>query len=152
MSSGSSTIGETPMPSVRPGPDFAVVHRALHHWALERPDEVEKAILAHPKVAACVVHAVESAMSEDDIKVCVVAADGAAPTVEELFDFFVAVLPRFAVPAYLEFVDTLPTNALGRVMKYQLRARGVTPETINLAARGLIVSRERRRTDAVGRV
>ena len=113
--------------------------------------ELEKAILDHPRVAACAVHAVASRLSEDDIKACIVPAGEEILTVEELFDHFVSALPYFAVPAYVEFLDALPTNALGRVMKHELRARGITPETIDLADRGLVVRRDQRRGDLAAR-
>jgi len=112
--------------------------------------EVEKAILGHPQIAACAVHAVASRLSEDDIKVCIVPAGDDIPAVEDLFDYFVGALPHFAVPAYVEFLEELPTNALGRVMKHELRARGITPQTIDLAARGLTVAHGRRRIDIAG--
>ena len=38
-------------------------------------------------------------------------------------------MPGFAVPRYIELVDDLPRNAVGRVLKYVLRERGVTSGT-----------------------
>ena len=38
-------------------------------------------------------------------------------------------MPYFAVPRYLEFVDTLPTVESGKVIKYKLRERGITAAT-----------------------
>jgi crotonobetaine/carnitine-CoA ligase len=107
--------------------------------------EVEIAIQQHPKVAEVAVHAIPSEISEDDIKACIVIAPGDAPTPEELFEFFKANLPYFAVPRYVEIVPELPRNATLRVMKHLLRARGVTPETWDLEKMGLTVARADRR-------
>ncbi|MGH2727570.1 MAG: AMP-binding protein, partial [Actinomycetota bacterium] len=107
--------------------------------------ELERAIAGHAKIAEAAVHAIPSPMTEDDIKACIVLVNGEGITPEELFDFFKEVLPYFAIPRYVELVPELPKNATLRVMKHLLRERGVTPETWDLEATGLGVSREERR-------
>ena len=110
--------------------------------------ELEAAILRHPRITEVAVHAVESAATEeDDVKACCVVADAGSPelTPDELFGFFAEHLPYFAVPRYVEFVAELPKNALGRVLKHELRARGVTAATWDLEKLGLAVDRDRRR-------
>src|SRR5581483_3949881 len=64
--------------------------------------ELEQAIATHPKVAEVAVHAVPSAATEDDIKACLVLAQGQETTAEELFGWFEARLPYFAEPRYVE--------------------------------------------------
>jgi crotonobetaine/carnitine-CoA ligase len=91
------------------------------------------------------VHAVPSDISEEDIKACIVVVPGEAPTPEELFDFFKQNLPYFAMPRYVELVPELPRNATLRVMKHLLRARGITPETLDFEHLGLTVARDERR-------
>jgi carnitine-CoA ligase len=107
--------------------------------------ELEAAIVRHPDIAEVAVHAVPSDATEDDIKACVVPGGSAELTPEALFDFFAATLPYFAVPRYVEVVPALPKNALGRVLKHELRAAGVTPATWDFEHLGLSVDRERRR-------
>jgi crotonobetaine/carnitine-CoA ligase len=108
--------------------------------------ELEAVILRHPGIAEVAVHAVESAATEDDIKACVVPRpDQAELTPDELFEFFSGELPYFAVPRYVELVPELPRNAVGRVLKHELRARGVTPATWDFDKLGLAVGRDRRR-------
>ncbi|TMK61090.1 MAG: ATP-dependent acyl-CoA ligase, partial [Actinobacteria bacterium] len=98
--------------------------------------EVEQAILTHPAVAEVAAHAVPSELTEDEVKVCVVVQPGATLTPEELIDHCVASMPYFAVPRYVEFLDDLPKNAVGRVLKFELRARGITPTTWDRDAAG----------------
>ncbi|MEW6471261.1 MAG: AMP-binding protein [Actinomycetota bacterium] len=107
--------------------------------------ELEQAILRHPKVAEVAVHAVPSAATEDDIKACIVLIPEAATTPEELFAHFEKELPYFAVPRYVELLPALPKNAIGRVLKHELRDSGVTPATWDLEALGLTVARDARR-------
>jgi carnitine-CoA ligase len=107
--------------------------------------ELEKAIVAHPKVLEVAIHAVPSEMSEDEIKACIVVEVGQAFEPEELFGFFKQTLPYFAIPRYVEFLHELPKNATLRVMKHLLRERGVTEETWDFDARGLSVDTAERR-------
>jgi crotonobetaine/carnitine-CoA ligase len=107
--------------------------------------ELEAALMKHPAFAAVAVHAVPSKLSEDDIKACIVLKPDATVTPEELFAFFKANLPYYAVPGYVELVDELPANVNGRVQKFKLRERGITPETIDFEALGHVVTRAERR-------
>jgi carnitine-CoA ligase len=105
--------------------------------------QLEYAIVAHPKVAEAAIVAVPSEMTEDDIKACIVATDDVTP--EELFDFFKATLPYFAIPRYVEIVGALPKTATMRVQKHLLRSEGVTATTWDFVSLGLTVARGERR-------
>ena len=107
--------------------------------------ELEGAILQHPAVAEVAVHAVPSEVSEDEIKACIVLAAGHDPDPDVLFQHFKTSLPYYAVPRYVEFLESLPRNAVGRVMKHELRAAGLTAATVDLERLGLTISREERR-------
>jgi carnitine-CoA ligase len=91
--------------------------------------EMENAFLEHPDLSEAAVHAVPSAVTEDDVKVTAVLRAGAALTAEELCRWSLDRLPYFAIPRYIEFRSELPRNPVGRVLKYQLRSEGVTPDT-----------------------
>jgi carnitine-CoA ligase len=105
--------------------------------------QLEQAIIAHPKIAEAAIVAVPSAMTEDDIKVCIVPTGDLQP--KELFDFFKEKLPYFAIPRYVQVVDALPKTATMRVQKHVLRAAGVTASTWDLEELGLVVTRDERR-------
>jgi len=107
--------------------------------------QVEEAIMKHPAVRQVSVHAVPGEFSDDDIKACIVLAQNGRPPMDDLFRFFKRTLPYFAIPRYVEFMDSLPANAVGRVRKEDLRRRGVTTSTWDLEALGLTVSRAERR-------
>lgn len=91
--------------------------------------EMETTVLTHPGVEQVAVHAVPSAVQEDDLKVTAKLKPDAVLTEEELCRWLVDRVPYYAVPRYIEFRDTLPVNPQGRVLKYQLRDEGVTPTT-----------------------
>jgi crotonobetaine/carnitine-CoA ligase len=108
--------------------------------------ELEASISAHPAVADVTVHAVPSEQTEDDIKAWIVLAPGPQISSAELFEYFRMTLPYFAIPRYIEFLDALPKNAVGRVMKHVLRERGNSASTVDFDQLGLSVAPAERRS------
>jgi crotonobetaine/carnitine-CoA ligase len=103
--------------------------------------EVEQALLTHPKVQEVAAFGVPSEMSEDDVMVAVVVKAGQTASVEELLAHCGQNLPYFAVPRYVDVVGELPQNDLGKVLKTELRDRGVTSTTWDAEAVGFEVER-----------
>jgi carnitine-CoA ligase len=101
--------------------------------------EVEQALLRHPAVAEIAAIGVPSELGEDDVMVCVVAKPGEAVEIVPFMDFCRDRLPYFAVPRYVEVCAELPKNAVGRVLKQELRARGVTDATWDRERAGYVV-------------
>jgi crotonobetaine/carnitine-CoA ligase len=91
--------------------------------------ELETAISSHQDIAEVAIHSVPSELGEDEVKATVVLRAGSTLGHRELHEHCSSVLPRFAVPRYVEFLDELPKNPLGRIQKFVLRERGVTPDT-----------------------
>jgi crotonobetaine/carnitine-CoA ligase len=103
--------------------------------------EVELSLMAHPDIAEAAVHAVFSELTEDDVKATVVLVPGAGLTEEELLRWAIERIPYFALPRYIEFRVALPKNPVGRVLKYQLRDEGVTPDTWDRERSGITIDR-----------
>jgi crotonobetaine/carnitine-CoA ligase len=91
--------------------------------------EVERAINTHPAVLESAAVAVKSELAEDEVKICVVLKPGAALTPEELIKHANDRMPYFAVPRYVEFMESLPKTPTERVQKYLLKQAGITPNT-----------------------
>ncbi|MGD0074450.1 MAG: AMP-binding protein [Candidatus Binataceae bacterium] len=84
--------------------------------------EVEQVISSHPAVEESAVVAAKSEMGgEDEVKACVVVRPGHGLAPEELLDFCQERMPRYAVPRYVDFVDSLPKTPTGKVRKEELR-------------------------------
>jgi carnitine-CoA ligase len=88
--------------------------------------EVEQVLLSHPDVGQAAVFPVPSELAEDEVMAAIVRRQGSTLTESVLCEFCRPRLARFAVPRFIEFVDTLPTTENGKVQKYKLRERGVT--------------------------
>jgi acyl-CoA synthetase (AMP-forming)/AMP-acid ligase II len=86
------------------------------------PAEVENALYDHPSIAEVAVIGVPSERWGETPKAMVVLKPGMSATPDELIDFARTRLARYKCPSSIEFVDALPRNASGKVLKKDLRA------------------------------
>ncbi len=103
--------------------------------------EMETSILAHPAIEQVAVHAVPSKLQEDDLKVTAKLKLGAVLSEEALCRWLIERVPYYAVPRYIEFRAELPVNPQGRVLKFQLRDEGATPNTWDIETTDIKPSR-----------
>lgn len=86
------------------------------------PREVEEALLHHPGVAAVAVTGRPDPEWGEAVVAFVVAADGAErPTTESLAAECLKRIARYKRPKEFRFVDSLPVNNYGKVVKRELR-------------------------------
>lgn len=104
--------------------------------------EVERAVQAHPDVLEAAAYAVSSELTEDEVMIAVVAAEGHTVDEHELLEFCVATMPRFAVPRYVRVVTELPKTPSQRIQKFILRDEGVTPDAVDREAIGIELPRD----------
>jgi len=97
--------------------------------------EVEQVLLGHPDVAAVAVYPVRSELAEDEVMAALVPRPGCAIDAAALGEFCAARLPYFAIPGFIDVVDDLPRTENGKVQKYRLRERGITPSAIRMPRR-----------------
>jgi carnitine-CoA ligase len=103
--------------------------------------EVETTVMDHPAVLEAAAVAVPSDVGEDDILVFLTVAPHADFDHAELLDFCSARMPYFCVPRYLEVLDEIPKNVIGRVRKDLLRKRGLGDNAWDREDHGYILSR-----------
>jgi carnitine-CoA ligase len=94
--------------------------------------EVEKVVDAFPDVLESAAFGVPSPLGEQDIMIAVVPVDGRLLDPAALGEYLRRALPKYAVPAYLDVVTELPKTGTHRVIKADLKQRGVTSGTIRL--------------------
>jgi len=88
------------------------------------PREVEEALLRHPGVRAAAVVGRPDREWGEAVVAFVVAAEGdAAPAADDLDRTCLEHIARFKRPKEYRFVDALPTNNYGKVVKRELRDR-----------------------------
>jgi crotonobetaine/carnitine-CoA ligase len=96
--------------------------------------EVEKVVDSHPDVLESAAFGVPSPVGEQDIMISVVPVEGRTIDAKQLASFLAERLPRYARPSYLDVVSELPKTGTHRVIKADLKKRGVTPATVSIDA------------------
>jgi acyl-CoA synthetase (AMP-forming)/AMP-acid ligase II len=87
------------------------------------PREIEEVLIRHPAVREVAVIGVPDHKWGEAIKAVVSLVPGQAVTEEELISFCKASIASYKKPKSLDFVDDLPKNNYGKILKRELRAR-----------------------------
>jgi carnitine-CoA ligase len=103
--------------------------------------EVEATVMHHPAVLEAAAIGIPSELGEDDILVAVTLRPDATLDYVDLLDFCSARMPYFCVPRYLEVLDEIPKNVIGRVRKDVLRRRGLGSGAWDREVHGYVLSR-----------
>lgn len=85
------------------------------------PAEVENALFGHPAVADVAVIGVPDDKWGEAVKAFIVKKPNVAVTPEELIAFARERIAGYKVPRSIDFVDTLPRNPTGKILKRELR-------------------------------
>ncbi len=85
--------------------------------------EVERALYEHPAVVEAAVIGIPDPRWGEVPKAFVVLRSGAEITTQDLIEHCRQRLARFKVPKQVEFIDALPRNPSGKVLKRELRER-----------------------------
>jgi long-chain acyl-CoA synthetase len=85
------------------------------------PRELEEVLMTHPAVGMAAVIGVPDSRLGEEVKAVIVRKAGAALTEEELVAWGREQMAAFKYPRTVEFRDTLPMSATGKVLKRELR-------------------------------
>jgi long-chain acyl-CoA synthetase len=85
------------------------------------PAEVENALMSHPAVADVAVIGVPSEKWGETVKAMVVRAPGQDVAGDELIAYTRERLAAFKCPTSVDFLDALPRNPSGKILKRELR-------------------------------
>jgi crotonobetaine/carnitine-CoA ligase len=103
--------------------------------------EIESVVNHHPAVLESAAYDVPSELGEDEVKVEVILKAKASLSPEELLDHCQGKMAHYAVPRYVEFVESLPKTETQRNQYGKLRERGITEDTWDREAAGYRVAR-----------
>jgi fatty-acyl-CoA synthase len=85
------------------------------------PAEIEGLLATHPSIAEAAIIGVPDAKWGEVGRAVVVARPGATLTAEEVLAFCDGKLARYKIPRSVVFAPVLPRNAMGKVIKAELR-------------------------------
>lgn len=86
------------------------------------PREVDEVLFQHPKVAEAVAVGISDEYRGETIKAYVVLKPGETATEKEIIDFCRSKLAAYKIPKLLEFRQSLPKSAVGKILRKTLRA------------------------------
>ena len=86
------------------------------------PAEVENALMSHPAIADVAVIGVPHDKWGETVKAIVVRKAGVEVTEQEIIEFSRERLAKFKCPTSVDWIDVLPRNPSGKVLKKDLRA------------------------------
>ena len=85
------------------------------------PKEIEEFIYTCDKVSDVQVIGVPDEQYGEEIMACIILKKGETMTEEEMKAYIGANMARHKVPRYIDFVDSFPMNAAGKILKYKMR-------------------------------
>src|SRR6266446_3545003 len=91
------------------------------------PSEIEHTLMKHPAVAMSAVVGIPDSIRTESIKAWIVLRPGFTPSetlARQIQEFVKVRLAAHEYPRLVEFTDTLPMTATGKVLRRELRARG----------------------------
>jgi acetyl-CoA synthetase len=91
------------------------------------PSEIEHTLMKHPAVAMSAVVGIPDPVRTEQIKAWIVLRPGFAPNdalAREIQDFVKVQLAAHEYPRVVQFTETLPMTATGKVLRRELRALG----------------------------
>ncbi len=95
--------------------------------------EVENLISTHSNIEESAAIAVkldeQGRHSEDELMIVIVLKEGLTLMPEELIEYLKPIMPKFMIPRFVRFRDSLPKTPTNRVQKVKLREEGITKDT-----------------------
>ncbi|MCR4877325.1 MAG: AMP-binding protein [Clostridiales bacterium] len=98
------------------------------------PKEIEEFIYTHPDVEDVQVIGVPDAKYGEAVMACIILKEGKQVTKEEMTAYIQSHMARHKVPQYIEYVNSFPMNAAGKILKYKMREAAIEKLKLQNAA------------------
>jgi long-chain acyl-CoA synthetase len=87
------------------------------------PRDLEEILYKHPSIQDAVAVGVPDPVMGEEIKLHIVLKEGAKATPEEILQYCRGQLAKNKWPKYIEFLNALPRNPMGKILRKELRKR-----------------------------
>ncbi|MEK4175062.1 AMP-binding protein [Aeribacillus sp. FSL K6-1305] len=85
------------------------------------PREIEEFLYQHPKILDVQVVGVPDEKYGEEVMAWIILKSGQTATAEEVQEFCRGKISRHKIPRYIEFTDSYPMTASGKIQKFKLR-------------------------------
>jgi fatty-acyl-CoA synthase len=89
------------------------------------PREIEEFLYTHPKIRDVQVIGVPSVKYGEEVMAWIQVKDGETLTPEEVRAYCEGKIARFKIPRYIEFCESFPMTASGKIQKFKLREQAI---------------------------
>lgn len=89
------------------------------------PREIEEVLMSHHSVSLASVIGVPNDQHGEEVKAFIILKEGESPTEQELIDWCKEQMAAFKYPRLIEFRESLPMTATGKILKKVLKAEFV---------------------------
>jgi len=89
------------------------------------PREVDEVLYEHPKILDAVVVGVPDAYRGETVKAFIVPKPGESLSEDEVIQFCKSRMAAYKVPKFVEFRESLPKTAVGKILRKELRREAI---------------------------
>ncbi|MGI6712110.1 MAG: AMP-binding protein [Bacillota bacterium] len=89
------------------------------------PKEIEEFLYTHPAISDVQVVGVPSREYGEEVLACIILKEGQSLTEDEVKNFVKNNMARHKTPKYVQFINSFPMTASGKIQKYKLREMAV---------------------------
>ncbi|MBM7584130.1 fatty-acyl-CoA synthase [Bacillus pakistanensis] len=87
------------------------------------PREIEEFLYSHPKILDVQVLGVPDEVFGEEVVAWIILKEGQSLSTEEIRDYCKGKISRHKIPRYIEFTDSYPMTASGKIQKFKLREK-----------------------------
>ncbi|CAN7370185.1 AMP-binding protein [Rossellomorea sp. LjRoot5] len=85
------------------------------------PREIEEFLYSHPKVLDVQVIGIPDEVYGEEVMAWIILKEGQTATSEEIREYCTGKISRHKIPRYIEFTDSYPMTASGKIQKFRLK-------------------------------
>ena len=87
------------------------------------PRDVEEVLYQHPALLDAAVVGVPDPVMGEEVKAFLVLKKDQAATEQDIIDYCQQHLGKYKCPKHIEFIENIPRNPIGKVLRKELRER-----------------------------
>ncbi|WLR57655.1 AMP-binding protein [Mesobacillus subterraneus] len=89
------------------------------------PREIEEFLYRHPKVLDVQVVGIPDSVYGEEVVAWIILKDGELASADEIKDYFKGKISKHKIPRYIEFTESYPMTASGKIQKFKLREQAM---------------------------
>ncbi|MGG3470069.1 AMP-binding protein [Neobacillus pocheonensis] len=89
------------------------------------PREIEEFLYSNPKILDVQVIGIPDEVYGEEVMAWIILKEGEEANVEEIREYCIGKISKHKIPRYIEFTDSYPMTASGKIQKYRLKEKAI---------------------------